>query len=45
MGAVTTVAPVHEQVHERACEEEQIGQEAQRVREVFGPQEETDDDQ
>jgi hypothetical protein len=44
MGAVITVAAVHEQVHERAYKEDQIGQEAQRVREVFGPQEEANDD-
>lgn len=42
---VTAVPPMHEQVHERARENEEIGQVPECVREMLGPQENEDDDQ
>jgi hypothetical protein len=43
--AMPAVAPVHEHVHERACENQKEGQVAKGVREVLGPQQEPDDEQ
>jgi hypothetical protein len=43
--AVAAVAPVHEHVHKRACENQKEGQVAKSVREMLGPQEEPNDDQ
>ena len=42
---VPAVAPVHEYVHERACENQEEGQVAKGMCEVLGPQQEPDDDQ
>jgi len=43
--AMSAVTPVHEDVHERAGEDEEVGQVAKRVRKVLGPKENACDDQ
>jgi hypothetical protein len=40
-----TMTPMHEDVHERAGEDEEVGEVTKSVREVLGPQEKTDDHQ
>jgi hypothetical protein len=45
MMRVPAVAPVHEHVHERACENQKERQIAKSMCEVLGPQQETNDDQ
>jgi hypothetical protein len=36
---------VHEYVHQRTCEDQEVGQKTQRMREVLGPQEKARDQQ
>src|SRR5512145_2980625 len=45
VAAMSTVTPVHEEVHEWARQNEKVGHIAQRVRQVLGPQQNEADDQ
>jgi hypothetical protein len=45
MTAMTTVTTMHEDVHERACEQRQPNQDAEDVRAVLGKQQHAADDQ
>ena len=45
VAAMSTVTPMHEQVHERARENEEVGQVPESVREMLGPQQNEADDQ
>src|SRR5262249_16117679 len=42
---VASMFAVHEDVHQRTCEDQEVGQKAQRVREVLRPQEKARDQQ
>jgi hypothetical protein len=45
MRSVTAMPPVHEDVHERARENQEEGEVAKSVREMLGPEQEPADDQ
>jgi hypothetical protein len=43
--AMSAVAPVHEHMHQRACENQKEGQVTKSVREMLGPEQEPNDNQ
>jgi hypothetical protein len=43
MAAMPTVAAMHEDVHQRACQKQQVRQDAQQMRAMLLPQEESGD--
>jgi hypothetical protein len=44
MASVPAMTSVHEHMHQRACENEEVGQVAKSVREVLGPKQDPADD-